>query len=201
MGPVRVLLPVPVRVLRAAAPLALVAGLLAACGGGSSSGGSSAGDSTILGASSGFEIRPVYARYAPGVALGPQLPKGLQQQLSSQSCPMKAHIVQGLVMECDQGQSVYLLKNPIVRGDVDSATPLQIGHKNLWYVEVRLKSDVAAQIDQQLSGMTGTQLAFSYGGAVLTDVIIDSSFKAAHFAITGNYDKTSATKLAQQLAG
>src|SRR5690349_23692437 len=116
-----------VRVVRTLAPLVILAGVLAGCGNGSSS--SSSSDSTVLGPSSGFEVRTVYARYAPGVPFGPQLPQALVQEMSSQSCPMKARIVQGLVMECDGGKTVYLLKNPIVRGDVSSATAEQVGHK------------------------------------------------------------------------
>jgi preprotein translocase subunit SecD len=187
-----------VRLLRILAPLALVAGLATACGNGSSS-GSSAGDSTILGASSGFEVRTVYARYAPGVPFGPQLPKALVDEMSSQSCPMKPRIVTDYLMECDTGKTVYLLKNPIVRGDVASATATQIGHKDIWYVEVRLQPDVAEEIASETKSMTGQQLAFSYDGAVLTSIAVDSSFHPAHFAITGDYDKASATKLAQEL--
>ena len=193
----------PVRVLRALAPLALVACIVTACGNGQSSGsqsGSRSGDSTILGASSGFEVRTVYARYAPGVPFGPQLPQALVTEMSSQACPMHPRIVQDLLMECDTGKTVYLLKNPLVRGDVASATPLQIGHQNLWYVEVRLDSDVAQEVTQETRSMTGEQLAFTYDGSVLTSLVVDPSFHPGHFAITGNYDKAAATRLAQELS-
>jgi len=188
-----------VRVLRTLAPLLIVAGVLAGCGDDSSSNPSGGGDSTILGASSGFEVRTVYARYTPGVQIGPQLPQELVQELSSQSCPMKPKIVQGLLMECDAGKGVYLLKNPIVEGDVAGATPKQIGNKNIWYVEVELEPDVAKTISSQTESMTGQQLAFTYDGSVLTSIAVDSSFHPDHFAITGDYDKASATKLAQEL--
>jgi preprotein translocase subunit SecD len=188
-----------VRVVRTLAPLVLLAGVLAGCGGGSSSDSSGGGDSTILGASSGFEVRTVYARYAPGVPFGPQLPKALVQEMSSQSCPMKPRIVQDLLMECDGGKSVYLLKNPVVQGDVATATPLQIGHKNLWYVEVKLDPSVAQKLTAETKGMTGEQLAFIYGGSVLSSIAVDSNFHPDHFAITGDYDKARATKLAQEL--
>jgi preprotein translocase subunit SecD len=187
-----------VRLLRILAPLALVAGLLAACGNGSSSGSSSTGDSTILGASSGFEVRTVYARYAPGVPFGPQIPKAVVGEMQNQSCPMKPRIVDNMLMECDAGKSVYLLQNPVIDGNVDTATAKEI-HKNLWYVEVVLASSDAQKLASQLSSMTGEQLAFSYGGTVLTSIAIDSSFHADHFAITGNYDEASATKLAHEL--
>jgi preprotein translocase subunit SecD len=190
-----------VRLWRILAPLALVAGLVTACGNGSGSSSSPTGDSTVLGASPGFEVRTVYARYAPGVTLGPQLPQALVQELSSQKCPMKPRIVNGLLMECDAAKTVYLLKNPIVRGDVAKATPLQIGHKNLWYVEVGLRPDVATQLANETKSMTGEQLAFSYDGVVLTSIAVDSSFHPAHFAITGDYNHASASKLAQQLTG
>jgi preprotein translocase subunit SecD len=189
-----------VRILRPLIPLALVAGLLAACGNGSSSQGSG-GDSTILGASSGFEVRTVYARYAPGVPFGPQIPQAVVNEMQNQSCPMKPRITSNMLMECDAGKTVYLLQNPIVDAKVASATPMQIGHKNIWYVEVHLDSTDAAKLAALLPAMTGEQLAFSYGGAVLTSIAIDSSFHADHFAITGNYDKASATTLAHDLVG
>lgn len=192
-----------VRLLRTlAAPaivLAIVAGLLAACGNGSSSDSGSSGDTTILGPSKGFEVRTVYARYAPGVPFGPQLPKALVDEMSSQSCPMKPRVVSNLLMECDAGKTVYLLQNPIAQGDVASATPLQVGHHNIWYVKVGLDQDVAKKLSAELPSMTGEQLAFTYDGTVLTSVAIDSSFHPTHFAITGDYDKASATKLAQEL--
>jgi preprotein translocase subunit SecD len=178
-----------------------VAALATACGNGQSSGSSDSGsgDSTILGASPGFEVRTVYARYAPGVPFGPQLPQALVNEMSSQACPMQPRIVQGLLMECDTGKTVYLLENPLVRGDVASATALQIGHKDIWYVEVRLDSDVAQEVTSETRSMTGEQLAFTYDGSVLTSLAIDPSFHPAHFAITGDFDKAAATKLAQQL--
>jgi preprotein translocase subunit SecD len=188
-----------VRLLRILAPLAIVAGLLAACGNGSSSGSGSGGDSTILGPSKGFEVRTVYARYAPGVPFVPQLPKALVDEMSSQSCPMKPRIVSNLLMECDAGKTVYLLQNPIAQGDVATATPLQVGHHNIWYVKVGLDEDVAKKLSAELPSMTGEQLAFTYNGTVLTSVAIDSSFHPTHFAITGDYDKAAATKLAQEL--
>jgi preprotein translocase subunit SecD len=190
-----------VRVLRTLAPLVLLATVLAGCGDGSSTQSSGGGDSTILGASSGFEVRVVYARYAPGVPFGPELPQDLVQEMENQSCPMQPRIVGGLLMECDTSKTVYLLKNPIVKGDIAAATPQQVGHRNIWYVEVSLKSDVAQTVSTEIKSMTGQQLAFSYKGAVLTSIAIDSSFHPDHFAITGNYDKDGATQLAQQLNG
>jgi hypothetical protein len=188
-----------VRFLRTLAPLALVAGLMTACGNGSSSSASGSGDSTILGPSSGFEVRTVFARYAPGVPFGPQLPQALVDEMSSQSCPMTPHIVTDLLMECDTGKTVYLLKNPIVVGSVAAATPTEIGHRNIWYVEVRLEPSVAQKLQSEIQGMTGEQLAFSYAGTVLTSIAVDSSFHPEHFAITGNFTKGSATKLASHL--
>lgn len=190
-----------VRALRTLAPLVLLATVLAGCGNGSSSQSGGGGDSTVLGASSGFEVRVVYARYAPGVPFGPELPQELVQEMQDQSCPMKPRIVGGLLMECDSGKTVYLLKNPIVKGDVAQATPRQIGHKDIWYVQVSLQPDVAKTITTEAKSMTGQQLAFTYDGAVLTSIAVDSSFNPAHFAITGDYDKNGATQLAQQLAG
>jgi preprotein translocase subunit SecD len=187
-----------VRVLRRLVPLVLAASLLAACGDGSSS-ESSGGDSTILGASAGFEVRTVYARHSPGLTLGPQLPKPVLEELSSQSCPMQPHIVAELLMECDTGDTVYLLKNPLLQGGVATATPTRIGHKDLWYVEVKLDPSVSQKLSSELSSMTGSQLAFTYDGAVLTSIAVDSSFHPEHFAITGEFSKASASKLAREL--
>jgi hypothetical protein len=192
------------RRLRTLAPVSLVVACVlsavTACGS-SSSDSSGAGDSTIQGAASGFEVRTVYARYAPGVPFGPELPQALVTEMSSQSCPMKPRVVGGYLMECDAGKTVYLLRNPVVQGDVATATPEQIGHKDIWYVEVRLDPSVASDLDSKLSSMTGQQLAFSYHGVVLQSVAIDGSFHGTHFAITGDYDKASATKLAGELRG
>jgi preprotein translocase subunit SecD len=190
-----------VRLLRNLAPLVLLATVLAGCGDDSSSVSSGGGDSTVLGASSGFEVRVVYARYAPGVPFGPELPQALVQEMEDQTCPMKPRIVGGLLMECDTGKTVYLLKNPIVRGDVATATAQQVGHKNIWYVEVALQPDVAKTVASEATSMTGQQLAFTYNGDVLTSIAVDSSFHPSHFAITGDYDKGSATQLAQELTG
>jgi preprotein translocase subunit SecD len=190
-----------VRLLRTLAPLALVVGLVAACGGGSSSGAGTQGDSTILGAGPGFEIRTVYARYAPGVPFGAQIPQAVISEMQSQACPMKPRITDDLLMECDAGKTVYLLHNPVADGKVASATPKQIGHGKIWYVEVKLDPASAQKISAQQSSMLGEQLAFSYDGVVLTSIAVDNSFHAGHFAITGDYDKASATKLAQELAG
>jgi preprotein translocase subunit SecD len=185
--------------LRILAPLVLLAGLLAACGNGSSS--SSADDSTIVGSSGGFEIRPVYARYAPGISLGPQVPAAVLDEMKQQSCPMKPRIVQQMLMECDDANTVYLLRNPIVTGDVSSATAKQIGHKDIWYVEVELDGAGASALQPVIQNDIGTELAFSYGGKVVTSLVVDSSLHAEHFGLTGDLDKAQATALAKGLTG
>jgi preprotein translocase subunit SecD len=190
---------VAVRALRILAPLVVLAGALAGCGGGSSSSTASSADSSILGASSGFEMRTLYARYTPGVTGAPDLSKSVEQELSGQSCPMKPQIVGGMLMECDQGKTVYLLQNPIVRGDVADATAKQVGHKDIWYIEASLDSDAAKTISNETTSMTGEQVAFIYDGVVLSSIVIDSNFHPDHFAIIGDFDKASATKLAQEL--
>jgi preprotein translocase subunit SecD len=188
-----------VRLLRSLAPLVLVAGLVAACGNGSDSGSGGTTDSTILGASKGFEAREVFARYEPGVPFGPQIPQAVVQEMQKQQCPMTPRITDQMLMECDAAKGVYLLRNPLVVGSVASAVPKQIGHGKIWYVEVKLTDDVSQKLAKAVPSMTGQQLAFSYDGRVLTSIAIDSSFHPSHFAITGDYDKASATKLAQEL--
>jgi preprotein translocase subunit SecD len=180
---------VAVRVVRNLLPLVLVAVLAAACGSGSSSGSSSAP----------LELRPVYARLGSGPQLGPQVPKALQSAMSNQSCPMAPTELQGMVMECDPGKTVYLLQDPIVSGGVTKAAVEQIGHKNLYFLRLTLDPTAAAALDSQAQSMTGTELAFCFGGSVLTSVIVDPHFSAERLTITGSYTKAQATKLAGQI--
>jgi preprotein translocase subunit SecD len=189
-----------VRHLRTLALLVLAAGVLAACGNNSSS-SSSATDSTLVGDTGGFEIRPVYARYAPGVPFGPEVPKAVLTEMQQQSCPMTARVVQDMLMECDAAKTVYLLRNPIVQGGVTSATAKQIGHKDLWYIEVGLDQTATAAMQDQIKNDVGSELAFVYGGQVVTSIAVDSSLHADHVAVLGDFDKAQATKLAQQIAG
>jgi hypothetical protein len=189
-----------VRHLRTLAPLALVAGLLAACGNNSSS-SSSVDDSTVVGSSGGFEIRPVFARYAPGVPFGPQLPQDLVDVMKQQSCPMKPRVVQAMLMECDTANTVYLLKNPVVSDNVASATAKQIGHKDIWYVQVGLDDTGSGAMETLIKDQAGTELAFSYGGKVLTSVVVDQSLHPDRIGLIGDFDKAQATQLASQLSG
>jgi preprotein translocase subunit SecD len=195
----------PVRLLRTVAPLVLVASLSAvvsACGSGSGPGagdGSTSSSSGGTTSSASLELRPVYARYATGVPLGPQVPKDLLDAMSAQSCPMKPAELQGMVMECDAGKTVFLLKDPIVSGDVTKADVQQIGHHNLYFLRLTLDPAAAATLDSRAQSMTGTALAFCFGGSVLTSVVIDSHFSSGHLAITGQYDKAQATKLAAEI--
>jgi hypothetical protein len=198
-----------VRLLRTLAPLLLVGVLATGCGSRSSS-GPGAGNGTQTPTSGGtgtttstgaLELRPVYARYASGVPLGPQVPKDLLQAMSTQSCPMKPADLQGMVMECDPGKTVFLLRDPVVSGDVAKADIQQIGHKNLYFLRLTLDPTAAATLDSVAASMTGTELAFCLGGSVLTSVVIDSAFSSHRLTITGNYDKAGATRLAAQITG
>jgi preprotein translocase subunit SecD len=180
---------VAVRVVRNLLPLVLVAVLAAACGSGSSSGSSSAP----------LELRPVYARLGSGPQLGPQVPKALQSAMSNQSCPMAPTELQGMVMECDPGKTVYLLQDPIVSGGVTKAAVEQIGHKNLYFLRLTLDPTAAATLDKAAATMTGIELAFCLGGSVLTSEIINPSFNAQRLTLTGNYTKAGATKLASEI--
>src|SRR3954453_8254501 len=173
-----------VRHLRTLAPLVLVAGLLAACGNNSSS-SSSVDDSTVVGSPGGFEIRPVFARYAPGVPFGPQLPQDLVDEMKQQSCPMKPQEGQAMLMECDAGKTVYLLKNPIVSGDVATATAQQVGHKDIWFVEVGLDDTGAAAMQIVIKDQVATELASRYGGKVARAVVRDQSLHPDHNGLIG----------------
>jgi hypothetical protein len=197
-----------VRVLRTLAPLVLLATLAAGCGSGSGNGaggdtgtpsnGVTTGTTTGTGS---LELRPVYARYASGVPLGPQVPKDLLDAMSSQTCPMRPANLQGMVMECDPGKTVFLLQDPIVSGDVAKADLQQIGHKNLYLLRLTLDPAAAARLDSVAATLTGTELAFCFGGSVLSSVVVSSQFSAERLSITGNYNKARATKLAAQITG
>ena len=190
-----------VRLLRTLAPLALIAGLATACGGGSSSSASGTPtDGSQVATSGRLEVRPVFARYAPGVQFGPQIPKDLVDQMSHQPCPMKPVILQGMVLECDAAKTVYLMKDPLTTGGVDTAVAKQIGHGKLWYIQVTLDPSTESTLAAATKTMTGTEIAYSFQSAVLTSVIVDSSFNSHQLAITGDYDKAQATHLAAQLA-
>jgi preprotein translocase subunit SecD len=178
--------------------------VVSGCGSGSGSSpgaGDGSTSSSTGGTTSGgsLELRPVYARYTTGVPLGPQVPKDLLDAMSAQSCPMKPAELQGMVMECDAGKTVFLLKDPIVSGDVTKADVQQIGHHNLYFLRLTLDPTAAATLDSRAQSMTGTGLAFCFGGSVLTAVIVDSHFSAGHLAITGQYNKAQATRLAAQI--
>lgn len=190
--------------------LALTAVLAAGCGSGSSSGSSTPTGGTTGGTSagSGLELRPVYARYASGVplgtgdvALGPQVPKALVGAMKAYRCGSAPSTLQGMLMECDLGKTVYLLKAPIISGDVESATPKQIGHKNLWFVEVQYDATGAAALAKANTTMAGTEVAFALPGHVLTAPIINPSMSNGKVGITGNYNRQQAEKLARQISG
>ena len=145
-------------------------------------------------------MRPVFARYSPGVQFGPQVPKDLVDQMSHQSCPMDPATVQGMLMECDAASTVFLMKDPITTGGVDSAVAKQIGHGKLWFVEVTLDPATAGTLAAGAKPLAGTDIAYSFKGTVLTSVVVDSSFHSGKLAIIGTYDKHQATKLAHRLA-
>src|ERR1700744_2264069 len=102
-----------VRFVRTLVPLAFVAALLAACGNSSSSSpsagssdGSSTGQPAVTATAGALQVRPVYARYAPGVPLGdsqlgPTIPKSLMNVMKNHKCPSKPATVQGMLMVCD----------------------------------------------------------------------------------------------------
>jgi preprotein translocase subunit SecD len=207
-----------VRLVRTLALLALMAGLVAGCGSGSSStpaadpvqslepGDSAPTDAATglptTGTTAGLELRPVYARYASGVPLelGPAAPKDLVKTLSQHACPSPASQLQGMQLECDAGKTVYLLKDPIVTGGVATATAKQIGHKKLWFVEVQLDQQASDQLAAATGQSSGTELAMSFDGTVLTAPVLFKPITDGSFAITGNYNQKQATRLASQLS-
>jgi len=190
-----------VRFLRSLVPLALVAGLVTACGGGSSSSPQGATGPAV---SSTVQLRVVSARYAQDTSqgqeqLGPQVPKALASTLSKYDCASKPTVIDGLLVECDSTHTVYLMNSPLITGGVASAVPLQIGHSKQWYVKLTFDPKATSALSKAADTMTGQELAIVLDGHVLTALLIDSSMKDGHVGITGDYDKSSATQLAQQL--
>jgi hypothetical protein len=209
---------VAVRLFRALAPLALLAVVATGCGSGSSSTAASdplkslePGDNVptnaatglpTTGTASGLDLRPVYARYAPGVplGLGPQAPKDLISSLKKYDCASPDGELQGMTVECDTAKTVYLLQDPIVTGGVAAATAKEIGHKNLWFVEVQLDQQASDQLASATGSMSGTELAVTLGRTVLTAPVIYKPITDGSFAITGNYTHSQATRLATRVA-
>ena len=192
----------PVRLLRTLAPLALIATFATGCGGSdpSSSAGGTPTDPASAATSAPLQVRPVTARYAPGLQFGPQLPKELATALRQQSCPMDPTTIEDQLVECGGGKTVYLMKDPITSGGVASAVAKQIGHGKLWFVRVTLDPATANTLAEATQSLSGTEVAYSFRGAVLTSVIVDSSFDTGRLAIIGDYDKAQATRLADELA-
>ena len=191
-----------VRVLRILAPLALVAGVATACGNGSSS--DTGSDSVGPAISKTVQLRLVSARYAQDTSqgqeqFGPPPPKDLVDTMKGYDCSSAPSVVQGQLMECDASRTVYLLGSPLVTGGVASAKALEIGSGKEWYVRVTFDNGAASTLSKTADSAPGSDLAVVLDGKVVTAVIVDSSMKDGHIGITGNYDKTSATKLAQQL--
>jgi preprotein translocase subunit SecD len=175
-------------------------GVATACGSGSSSSdGGSPSAEAVASTSDQLQVRPVFARYSPGVQFGPQIPRELVDSLSHQPCPMKPTTLQAMLLECDAAKTVYLMKDPVTSGGVSTAVAKQIGHGRLWFVRVTLDPATASTLAGATKGLTGTELAYSFDGSVLTSVIVDSSFDSGRLAITGDYDKAQATRLADQL--
>jgi preprotein translocase subunit SecD len=103
-------------------------------------------------------------------------------------------------MECDAARNVYLLNSPLVTGGIASAKPQAIAGGPQWYVRVTFDEAAASTISQTVDAGVGGDLAVVLNGQVLTAVIVDSSMKDGHIGITGDYDKASATELADQLS-
>jgi hypothetical protein len=191
-----------VRLLRIVAPLALVVTLATACGSGSSSQGAGAPTTSpaTVRATSSLELRPVYARYAQGIALGPSVPQALRATMSSVQCPTPPSVIEGMLLECDNADTVFLLNAPIVSGGVASATAKQVTHEKLWFVQITLQPAAKAQLDAALKSLTGTELAFSFDGSVVTSVVVDPALDTSKLAILGTYTEAQATKLAGKIS-
>jgi preprotein translocase subunit SecD len=186
-----------VRLLRTLVPLALVAGLVAGCGGGSSSSAAPAASGKAL------QLRPVYAKYdsnAPtGEQLGPQAPKALLDTLKSFDCSSGPQELQGLMLACDTTGAVYVLKDPLTTGGVASAVAKPIHGEKLWWVKLALDTQATSTLAQAVRTMTGTELALVVDGHVVSAPILQPSMSDGTLGVTGDYDEQQAKALAAQL--
>ena len=194
-----------VRLLRILAPLALVASLATGCGNDSSSDSSSGDPTTGAATSSTMQLRLVTARYAQDTSkgqeqLGPQTPQDMVDTMKNYDCTSKPTVTDGKLLECDASKNVYLLDAPLVNGGIASAEPLQIGNTGQWYVRVTFDDSATETLSKTVDSSPGNELALVLDGKVVTAVIVDSSMKDGHIGITGDYDKASATQLADQLS-
>jgi preprotein translocase subunit SecD len=195
-----------VRLLRTLAPLVTVAALATACGGGSSSdqgGGTNSAPGTAPATSGTLQLRLVTARYTQHQAkgqeqLGPPPPKDMVETLKDYDCSSPPTELDGQLLECDSTDNVFLLQAPLVTGGVISAKALAAGTE--WYVKVTFDDDATATLTQTAKSLPGRDLALVLNGKVLGSVLVDSSMDDGSIGITGAYDKTSATKLAQELS-
>lgn len=207
---------------RSLAVLALVAASVTACSSSSSSSATSSPDTgttassgstggVTAGATAGtsLELRPIYARYASGVplgtggsglALGPQVPDDVVSDMKSHQCSGAPTVLQGMLMECDAGGTVFLLKAPIAAGGVAKAVAKKIGHEKLWYVDVTFDQKTTDVLAAAVTSMPGTELAFALEKTVLVSPIIDDSMADGTVGIVGNYNQKQATALARQIA-
>lgn len=194
-----------VRLLRTLAPLVTVAALATACGGGSSSdesGGTTTTTTTAPTTSGTLQLRLVTARYTQHPAkgqeqLGPPAPKDMVDTLKNYDCSSAPTAVDGQLLECDATDDVFLLQAPLLTGGVASAKALAAGSE--WFVKVTFDDDAKATLTQTAKGLPGRELALVLNGKVVGAVLVDSSIEDGSIGITGEYDKTAATKLAQEL--
>jgi preprotein translocase subunit SecD len=195
-----------VRLLRTLAPLVTVAALATACGGGSSSSPEAGGGTTTTTApatSGTLQLRLVSARYTQHPAkgqeqLGPPAPKDMVETLKNYDCSSAPTELNGQLLECDSTDNVFVLQAPLVVGGVTSAKALAAGSE--WYVKVTFDDDATATLTQTAKSLPGRDLALVLNGKVVGAVLVDSSMDDGSIGITGAYDKTSATKLAQELS-
>lgn len=192
-----------VRLVRILAPLAAVAALATACGNGSSSDSGTTSTGPVK--STTVQLRLVTARYTQNPAqgqeqLGPPPPKDLVDTMKNYDCSSDPTEVAGKVMECDASRHVYLLDAPVVTGGVASAKPLEIGSGKQWYVRLTFDPAATSTLSKTVDSATGSELAVVLNGKVVTAVLVATSMKDGHIGITGNYDESSATRLAHQLA-
>ncbi len=186
------------------AVLALTAVVAAGCGSGSSSNDASSGGSAATAPSGSLELRPVYARYAQGVPLGdsqlgPTVPKAVLSSMQNYDCSSKPTELDGMLMLCGTDKTVYLLKDPIVSGGVDTAMPKHIAGQKEWYLKLSFDQQATDTLANATQTMAGSEVAIVLEDQVLSAPVIDSSMADGHVVVTGDLDQAQATKLAQRI--
>src|SRR6478736_2799444 len=101
-----------------------------------------------------------------------------------------------LATACGSGSSSSSSGTPSDGGSATTSTALEVRPVFARYspgVQVALDPATASTLAAGTKALTGTDVAYSFQGKVLTSVIVDPSFNSSKLAIIGTYDKAQAS--------